>query len=150
MVLNEILTKQNFITKILLTDGESELPKELKVKIIKIRIAYNKIKKQFDEELQECREAVVTEEIKELSNKENRTEEETAKLTSLIDNANAEINEFVNQKGIEEVSLTIDDSFNDEEFENILEVNSNNDVEINSTKVSAPEFMEIFYALFVK
>lgn len=48
MTLNDVLTKQNVITKIILKDGDKELPKELKVKIMRIRMAYNKIKKQFD------------------------------------------------------------------------------------------------------
>lgn len=53
MVLNELLTKQNVFTKILLKDGDKELPKELKVKIMRIRMSYNKIKKNFDSEIQE-------------------------------------------------------------------------------------------------
>ena len=48
MILNEILTRQNVITKILLSRGNKELPKELKVKIMRMRMAYSKIKKQFD------------------------------------------------------------------------------------------------------
>ena len=47
MTLNDVLTKQNVITKVILKDGDKELPKELKVKIMRIRMAYNKIKKQF-------------------------------------------------------------------------------------------------------
>ena len=48
MTLNDVLTKQNLITKILLANDGKELPKELKVKIMRIRMSYNKIKKQFD------------------------------------------------------------------------------------------------------
>ena len=44
MVLNDVLTKQNLITKILLANSGKELPKELKVKIMRIRMSYNKIK----------------------------------------------------------------------------------------------------------
>ena len=47
MTLNDVLTKQNLITKILLANDGKELSKELKVKIMRIRLAYNKIKKQF-------------------------------------------------------------------------------------------------------
>ena len=50
MTLNDVLTKQNLITKILLANDGKELPKELKVKIMRIRMSYNKIKKQFDED----------------------------------------------------------------------------------------------------
>ena len=49
MVLNDVLTRQNVFTKIILKDGEKELSKELKVKIMRIRMAYTKIKKAFDD-----------------------------------------------------------------------------------------------------
>ena len=51
MNLNDVLTKQNLITKILLASDGKELSKELKVKIMRIRMNYNKIKKQFDEDI---------------------------------------------------------------------------------------------------
>ena len=47
MILNELLTRQNVITKIELKDNDKELSKELKVKIMRIRLAYNKVKKAF-------------------------------------------------------------------------------------------------------
>ena len=47
MVLNDLLTKQNVITKLVLKDGDKELSKELKVKIMRIRMAYTKIKKKL-------------------------------------------------------------------------------------------------------
>jgi hypothetical protein len=53
MILNELLTRQNVLTKVILKDGDKELPKELKVKIMRVRMAYNKIKKNFDAEVQE-------------------------------------------------------------------------------------------------
>ena len=48
MTLNDVLTRQNVFTKIMLKDGDKELSKELKVKIMRIRMAYAKIKKTFD------------------------------------------------------------------------------------------------------
>ena len=58
MVLNELLTKQNVFTKILLKDGEKELSKELKVKVMRTRMAYTKAKKAFDDEVKEFTEKV--------------------------------------------------------------------------------------------
>ena len=46
MTLNDVLTKQNVITKLLLASDGKELSKTLKVKIMRIRMSYNKIKKQ--------------------------------------------------------------------------------------------------------
>ena len=69
MTLNDVLTKQNLITKVLLANDGKELPKELKVKIMRIRMSYNKIKKQFDEDTQEFSKQIVSDELRDLANK---------------------------------------------------------------------------------
>jgi hypothetical protein len=148
MILNEVLTRQNVFTKILLKDNEKELPKELKVKIMRIRLAYSKIKKNFDTEAQEFAEQLITDEYKELSSKE-RTSEENVIFEELSNSINSEYQEFLIQKGKEDVSM-IDDTLTEEEYFKILEVNIENDIEINGNKIPAPEFLEIVYNMFVK
>lgn len=148
MILNEVLTRQNVFTKILLKDNEKELPKELKVKIMRIRLAYSKIKKNFDTEVQEFTEQLITDEYKELSSKE-RTSEENVIFEELSNSINSEYQEFLIQKGTEDVSM-IDDTLTEEEYFKILEVNIENDIEINGNKILAPEFLEIVYDMFVK
>ena len=148
MILNEVLTRQNVFTKILLKDNEKELPKELKVKIMRIRLAYSKIKKNFDTEVQEFAEQLITDEYKELSSKE-RTSEENVIFEELSNSINSEYQEFLIQKGTEDVSM-IDDTLTEEEYFKILEVNIENDIEINGNKILAPEFLEIVYDMFVK
>ena len=140
MNLNDVLTKQNVITKILLQDGDKELSRELKVKIMRIRMAYNKIKKQFDEDTQEFTNQIITPELKELSEKSERTSEE----------ANSEYQEYLVQKGLEEIKDSLDDSITMEEYSDILDVNSGNDVEVNGNKIKAADLMEIIFDLFVK
>ena len=149
MTLNDVLTKQNVITKIELATDSKELPKELKVKIMRIRMAYNKIRKQFDEDLKEFSEQIVPEELKELSNKKERTTEEDERFVELNNKANAEYNEFVIQKSNEEVKDEINDKLTEEEYFEIMEVNAANDVEINRNKIKAADFLEIIYDLFV-
>lgn len=149
MNLNEVLTRQNVFTKLILKDGEDELPKALKVKIMRIRMAYTKIKKNFDNEVQEFTEELMTDEIKNLSSKQDRTPEEEARFQELNAKINSEYHEFLVQKGLEEVEM-IEDTFTEDEYNDILEINAGNDVEINGTKISAPDFLEIVYELFVK
>ena len=149
MNLNELLTKQNVLTQIILVNGEKELPKELKVKIMRIRMAYNKIKKSFDDEVQEFSKELITDEFKELSNNTERTSEEENRYTELSNKINSEYQEFLIQKGQEEVK-EIEDAFTIDEYSDILEVNASNDVEINGNKITATNFMEIVYDLFVK
>lgn len=149
MILNDVLTKQNVITKIILKDGEKELSKELKVKVMRIRMAYTKAKKAFDDEVKEFTEELVPEELKELNNKENRTPEEEERMQELTNKVNSEYQEFLIQKGSEEVEI-MDDSLTMDEYSDILDVNSGNDVEINGNKIAAADFLEIVCDLFVK
>lgn len=149
MILNDVLTKQNVITKIVLKDGEKELSKELKVKIMRIRMAYTKAKKVFDDEVKEFTEELIPEELKELNSKENRTTEEEERIQELTNKVNSEYQEFLIQKGNEEVEI-MDDSLTMDEYSDILDVNSGNDVEINGNKIAAADFLEIVCNLFVK
>lgn len=150
MTLNDVLTKQNVITKVILKDGDKELPKELKVKIMRIRMAYNKIKKQFDDDTQEFTNQIISDELRELANKSERTPEEEVRFNELNDKTNSEYQEYLIQKGFEEVKDTPDDVITMEEYSDILDVNSGNDVEINGNSVKAADLMEIVFDLFVK
>ena len=149
MILNELLTRQNVITKIELKDGDKELSKELKVKVMRIRLAYNKVKKAFDEDVKEFVEQITTDEYKELVQKTDRNEEEEKRFNELTSKINSDYIEFINQKGLEEVSETIDDKFTEDEYAEILDINSGNDVEINGNKIKAADFMEVFYEMFI-
>ena len=150
MNLNDVLTKQNLITKILLASDGKELPKELKVKIMRIRMNYNKIKKQFDEDTQEFSKQVVSDELRDLANKTERTTEEEARFNELNTKANSEYQEYLIQKGKEEITEAPDDTISKDEYGDILDVNSEGEYEINNQKVKAADLMEAFYELFVK
>jgi hypothetical protein len=149
MLLNDVLTRQIVFTKIVLKDGDKELSKELKVKIMRIRMAYTKIKKAFDEEVKEFTEELVPQELKDLSSKTDRNDAENARLEELTNKVNMEYQEFLIQKGNEEVDI-IDDSLTMDEYSDILDINAGNDVEINGNKIPAVDFLEIIYDLFVK
>ena len=150
MTLNDVLTKQNLITKVLLASNGKELPKELKVKIMRIRMSYNKIKKQFDEDTQEFSKQIVSDELRDLANKTERTPEEETKFNELNNKANSEYQEYLIQKGNEDIKETPNDSFTEDEYFDILDLNSEGEYEINGQKVKATDLMEVFYDLFVK
>lgn len=149
MILNDVLTKQNVFSKLLIKDGEKELPKELKVKVMRIRMAYSKCKQNFDAELQEFLNELITPEFKDLSSKEERTSQEEALLQELTQKINSECQVYITQKSKEEVSI-LDDTFTENEFADIVEVNAGNDVEINGNKLTAMDFLEAVHDLFVK
>ena len=150
MTLNDVLTKQNLITKVLLANDGKELSKELKVKIMRVRLAYNKIKKQFDEDTQEFSKQIVSDELRDLANKTDRTPEEEARFNELNTKANSEYQEYLIQKGLEDIKDAPEDTFTESEYDDILDVNSEGEYKINNQKVKAADLMEAFYELFVK
>ena len=149
MTLNDVLTKQNLITKVLLANDGKELSKELKVKIMRIRLAYNKIKRQFDEDTQEFSKQIVSDELRDLASKTKRTPEEETKFNELNSKANSEYQEYLIQKGNEDIKETPNDSFTEDEYFDILDLNSEGEYEINGQKIKATDLMEVFYDLFV-
>lgn len=147
MTINELMVRHNFITKVLLRDGDKELSKDLKVKLMTMRIKLGKIRKELEEDLQEVVKTLTPEGYQELVMKPDRTEEETAQVEAWNKQINEEYNAYVDKRGKEEVD--VDTTLTEDEFAEIIEVNAGNDTEINGTKVNAADFLEILYSLFV-
>ena len=147
MTFNEVLIRHNFITKLLLKDGNSELTKELKVKIMGMRIALSKFRNQFDADAQEAIKGLKPGNFDALAQNQDRTPEEEAELQEMNKKLTDEYNAFVIEKGNE--TVVFDKKFTEDEFNEIMEVNADNDVEINGNKLNAADFLEVIYGLFV-
>jgi hypothetical protein len=147
MTVNEMMVKHNFITKVLLRDGDKELSKDLKVKLMSMRIELGKVRKQLEEDLQEAVKELTPKGYQELIMKENKTEEDKAQVEAWNKQINEEYNAYVDKRGKEEVQ--IDTTLSEDDFAQIIEVNAGNDVEINGTKLNAADFLEVLYSLFV-
>ena len=148
MTTNEAIAKYNFISKVILQNGNEELSKDLKVKVMAMRIELNKIKKSFDEDSKTFVDELLTEDFKTLAQKQDKTQEEEAEYKLQEAKVNEAYADYVVKLGNKEVdvesTLTLD------EFNEIVNVNSGNNVEINGNKISAADFLEIIYNLFVK
>lgn len=142
-----MMIKHNFITKVLLRDGDKELSKDLKVKLMSMRIELGKVRKQLEEDLQEAVKELTPKGYQELIMKENKTEEDKAQVEAWNKQINEEYNAYVDKRGKEEVQ--IDTTLSEDDFAQIIEVNAGNDVEINGTKLNAADFLEVLYSLFV-
>lgn len=147
MTANEMMVKHNFITKVLLRDGDKELSKDLKVRLMSMRIELGKVRKQLEEDLQEAAKELTPKGYQELIMKENKTEEDKAQVEAWNKQINEEYNAYVDKRGKEEVQ--IDTTLSEDDFAQIIEVNAGNDVEINGTKLNAADFLEVLYSLFV-
>lgn len=148
MTTNEVLARHNFITKISFKDGDAQLSRELKVKIMAMRIEYSKVKKSFDADLQEFIKEATPEEYQTLLNSD-RGEKENAELQAIIDRVNSDYKEYINTRSQEEVHIN-NTSLTEEEFNEIVAINAGNDVEINGQVMNSADFLEIFYSLFVE
>lgn len=142
-----MMVKHNFITKVLLRDGDKELSKDLKVRLMSMRIELGKVRKQLEEDLQEAVKELTPKGYQELIMKENKTEEDKAQVEAWNKQINEEYNAYVDKRGKEEVQ--IDTTLSEDDFAQIIEVNAGNDVEINGTKLNAADFLEVLYSLFV-
>lgn len=149
MTVNEVLAKHNFITKVELKNGESQLSKDLKIKIMAMRIEYAKVRKSFDEDLQEFVKNIQPENFQELQLKQDKTEEEEATLKDMIDKINSDYSAYIATRGSEEVTIN-HKNLTEDEYNEIVEVNADNDVEINGQKIKSTDFLEILYTLFVE
>ena len=98
MTLNELMAKHNFIVKILLSNGNSELSKDLKVKIMSIRIEMGKIRKQFETDLQELLKGLTPEGYSDLLQKESKTKEDEDQISTWNDKINSEYNAYVDKR----------------------------------------------------
>ena len=147
MTVNEMMIKHNFVTKVLLRDGDKELSKDLKVRLMSMRIELGKVRKQLEEDLQEAVKELTPKGYQELIMKENKTEEDKAQVEAWNKQINEEYNAYVDKRGKEEVQ--IDTTLSEDDFAQIIEVNAGNDVEINGTKLNAADFLEVLYSLFV-
>jgi hypothetical protein len=146
MTLNEALIRQTFLSKLVLKNNGNELPKDLKVKVMGMRIELNKLRNQFETDSQEAIKGLKPEGFDDLYVKQDRTEEETAQLDDWAKKLTDEHNTFIIEKGKELV--TFDKKFTLEEYNDLIDVNSD-DVEVNGTSITGEEFLEIIYSLFV-
>lgn len=147
MTTNEVLTRHNFVSKLLLKDGDKELSRDLKVKVMGMRIEYGKIRKQFDEDVQEFVKSLNSDRLTELQQKGDRTEAEEKELQELTDKLNGDYRAYIESRLKEEVTVS-DKKFTEADYAELVEVNAGNDVEINGTKLQATDFLEILYTLF--
>ena len=148
MTTNEAIARYNFISKVLLKNGNDELSKEMKVKVMSMRIELSKIKKQFDEDTKAFIDQMVTDDFKTLAQKQDKTEEEQAEYREQESKINEAYSEYVIQLGNKDVEVNAEFTIN--EYNDIVAVNADNNVEINGNKIPAGDFLEILYTLFVK
>lgn len=148
MTTNDAIIRYNFISKLAFKDGDASLSKELKIKIMSMRIEFGKINKVFEEDVQEFTKGILEDRFNELQSKGDRNEEEEKEFNDYINKYNGETNDYINKRALDEVEVN-EYEFSEEEFAEIMETNAEKDVTINNQTLKAPDFLEAIYDLFV-
>lgn len=148
MTINEVMARYNFITKINFSDCDKSLDKKLRVKLMKMRIDYNKVKNNIEQDAKSFIESLLTEDVQNLVRKANKSQQELDQVENINKQLTEDYTEYLNQKG-QQHSLP-DEYLTEDEYLQILEVNTDINTEINGVKLSPSDFMETFYELFVK
>lgn len=148
MKLNNVLIIQAFVSRILTKNGECELDKDLKFKILDMRIKLSKFKIKFDKDCVEALNFFTPEEYNDLLKIEEKTPEQLNTFSEISKEIGKNYNMFLEKYVDDEVDF--DMSFSIDEYNQIAKVNIDNDVEINGSKFTATDFLETIYNIIVK
>ena len=148
--INNAIVKYNLLNCVKYSDGEDyTLPRDLKIKIIRLKINFEKVFKEFNQYQTKAIEEIKTPRYIELLNKKERTPEEEEEAKKLLEEMNQDLRNILTQKSQEIVDVNFD-YFSEDEFNSFLEININNSVEINGVKLPAEEYVMLFHTEFVK
>lgn len=124
------------------------MSKDLKVKVVSMRIEYGKINRDYESDFQEFAKTLITPEFEKLRDKEDKTEEENKELQEKVSEFNNAYNKYYISRINEEVEVT-EDKFTEDELKEIIETNSEKEsFTINGNKISTGDFLENIYMLF--
>jgi sulfatase maturation enzyme AslB (radical SAM superfamily) len=149
---NEFEAKRNFLKAVHLKNESKELSKDLKVKIVRLRLTYNELHNEIAHKINTYVDNLVSDEIRELHNKkeEELTEEEKQKVIEASNVYSKAYGDYLKKISEEESSYKGDDIFTEDEFNDIIDINACEEFEVAGQKLSLEDFMQAFHSLFVK
>ena len=149
MTINNAVLRYNLIFVMKFIDGEYSLSRELKIKLIRLKLDLEKIRDEFVSFQQKAMEEIKTQEYEELLNKENKTPEEVKHLEEVTAELNEELGKLIQEKSNEMVNVKSFDYLTEEEFNQILSVNVENNPTINGSKLDFDTYIELIYKNFL-
>lgn len=149
MTINNAVLRYNLIFVMKFIDGEYSLSRELKIKLIRLKLDLEKIRDEFVSFQQKAMEEIKTQEYEELLNKENKTPEEVKHLEEVTAELNEELGKLIQEKSNEMVNVKSFDYLTEDEFNQILSVNVENNPIINGSKLDFDTYIELIYKNFL-
>lgn len=147
--INNAVLKYNLLNCLKYSDESYNISRELKVKLIRMKLDFEKVYKEFNQFQQQALEEVKTDRYKYLVDKKDRTEEEEKEAVALLKELNEDLHKIVREKSLETVTVNFN-HLNEDEFNEILLVNVNNNVRINGMDIPSEEYIELFHNEFVR
>ena len=147
--INNAVLKYNLLNCLKYSDESYNISRELKVKLIRMKLDFEKVYKEFNQFQQQALEEVKTDRYKYLVDKKDRTEEEEKEAVALLKELNEDLHKIVREKSLETVTVNFN-HLNEDEFNEILLVNVNNNVRINGMDSPSEEYIELFHNEFVR
>jgi len=147
MNLNSALLKYHIINSLIFVDGDYSVSRELKVKLIRYKFNFKKFFDEFNEIQSKYAEEVKTDEYTELISipLKDRTKKQADRLDKLVQEINSEYNSLINQKLSEEVNTDWYTPLNESEFDELLNVNVEHNVNINGTEINGTDFITLIH-----
>lgn len=140
MTYNEAISRYNVISNILMKDGDVELDRALKVKIIKTRTQLSKAKREWDLIIEDT-----VNQLKATYGITSITPQE--EITKVEKQMNEDLQAVMNEQAKTNVNVSID-SFTEDEYAEIVNVNVDTDAVINGQQIDSATLLELFHNLF--
>ena len=150
MSINDALIRYNILASLKYKDGDYSLPRDLKIRLIKCKIALEKIFNEFNSFQEKCLNEVKTDEYNDLVaiEEDKRTEEQKTRLEEVVNTLNQEMNELLFNKTMEEVDVPEFEYLSSEDFDSVLEVNIENEVTINGKEIDGGAYVDLIHQAF--
>lgn len=140
MTYNEAISRYNVISNILMKDGDVELDRALKVKIIKTRTQLSKAKREWDLIIEDTvNQLKSTYEITDTTSQEE--------IMKVEDKMNKDLQAVMNEQATMDVFIDLD-LFTEDEYNDIVNVNVEHDAVINGQMLDSATLLELFHSLF--
>lgn len=151
MTINDALVRYNILASLKYKDGDYSLPRELKIKLIKLKLTFEKYYNDFNAYQEKCLEEVKTDEYNTLVaiEEDKRTEEQKERIADVVNTLNAEMNELLFAKTMEQIDVPEFEYLTEDEFNFVLEVNIENEVNINGTQLDGGAYVDLIHQAFL-
>lgn len=114
----------NSLAKVLATVDTSKMSSDSRIAIVRNFIATKLVAKEVEEAKKQAAEKLITEDFKELQNKNDKTDDEKVKLAELEQSINVEFSEIINPILEEDAEIDIK-KISEEDFDKVIEGTSN-------------------------